>query len=32
MPLTFTLLILQSIANFVPNLVLAVKRGADDDK
>ena len=25
-------LILQSIANFIPNLVVAVKRGADDDK
>lgn len=32
MPLTFALLILQSIANFIPNLVVAVKRGADDDK
>lgn len=31
MPLTFALLILQSVAKFIPNLVLAVKGGPDDD-
>jgi TRAP-type mannitol/chloroaromatic compound transport system permease small subunit len=32
MPLTFALLILQSVTMFIPNLVLAVKGGPDDDK